>query len=60
MAEIKLTVRLPEVLHAQIVDWARNDRRSLNNAIVVLLQEALERHKIYLDDPVKPQRRRPA
>jgi len=38
---IPLTVRLPEELHAALVERAQLDARSLNGEIVFLLREAL-------------------
>lgn len=36
-------VRLPDELHAALVELARAERRSLNAQVVVLLERALER-----------------
>lgn len=38
---VPLTLRLPEDLHAALVDRAQRDARSLNRQIVFLLREAL-------------------
>ena len=40
--EKKITIRLPEQLHAEIVKLAAEDLRSLNSELVKLLQEAVE------------------
>jgi hypothetical protein len=47
--EVKVTIRLPAGLHAQLVDVAQLDQRSMNREIIVLLEEALEKRRIYLD-----------
>jgi len=39
--EKKITIRLPGDVHAKIVDFAKNDMRSLNAEITVLLKEAI-------------------
>src|SRR5262245_32814116 len=39
--DIPLTIRLPEDLHAALVERAKLDRRSLNRQIGFLLQQAL-------------------
>ncbi len=41
MPDKQLTLRLPEDLHKQVVEIARDDMRSLNAEIVVLLREAI-------------------
>ncbi len=38
-----LSVRLPDDLHAQLVEAAKGDDRSLNSEIIHLLRRALER-----------------
>ncbi|WP_131745850.1 Arc family DNA-binding protein [Frankia sp. Cppng1_Ct_nod] len=38
-----LNVRLPDDLHARLVEAAKEDTRSLNSEIIHLLREALER-----------------
>lgn len=39
--EKKLTIRVPEELHQLLVDAAKQDSRSLNAEIIVLLRAAL-------------------
>lgn len=39
---VRLLVRLPDDLHAELVNVADEDTRSLNNEILVLLREALD------------------
>lgn len=39
--EKRISLRLPTDLHAQLVEQARSDRRSLNSEIVHLLEVAL-------------------
>ena len=36
----------PTALHAQLVDYAEGDERSLNATIVRLLRKALEAHRV--------------
>ncbi|MFF6785800.1 Arc family DNA-binding protein [Streptomyces sp. NPDC012510] len=38
---VKVTVRLPDELHARLVSQAATDRRSLNSEILHLLEAAL-------------------
>lgn len=38
----KLTVRLPDDLHQQIVDAAEADRRSVNSELLWLIEQALQ------------------
>ena len=38
---VKVTVRLPDELHARLVSQAETDRRSLNSEILHLLEVAL-------------------
>ena len=49
----KLTLRLPEELHAALKELAENENRSLNNQIVFILKrhiEQLEKSKSREDD----------
>lgn len=39
--EKRITLRLPEEIHEQVAQAAKDDRRSLNAEIVRLLEEAL-------------------
>jgi hypothetical protein len=39
--EKKVTIRIPTTLHEQLVTLAKQDARSLNAEILVLLQEAM-------------------
>lgn len=39
MADVKLQLRLPPELHAALVEWAREEERSLNAQLVYLLRE---------------------
>lgn len=39
--DIALTLRLPQELHAALVERARLDARSLNSQIIFMLREAL-------------------
>lgn len=41
--EVRITLRLPPTLHAQLVALASQDERSLNRQIVRLLQVELRR-----------------
>ncbi len=41
MEEKRITLRLPEDVHAAIADLAKQDVRSLNAEILVLLREAV-------------------
>ena len=41
MEEKRITLRLPEEVHAAIAELARQDVRSLNAEILVLLREAV-------------------
>lgn len=43
MAEalVKLMLRLPPDLHASLVEWAREEDRSLNNLIIRVLRRAI-------------------
>lgn len=41
--QTKLTIRIPSGLHSDLVALAKDDARSLNAEIVVLLKEAIER-----------------
>jgi hypothetical protein len=40
-AEKKVTIRIPDALHQALVEAAKQDERSLNAEIVVLLRAAL-------------------
>lgn len=42
-AVARLFVRLPSDLHTQLTSWAKEEDRSLNNLIVRLLRQAVER-----------------
>jgi hypothetical protein len=46
MEEKKLTIRVPEDLHKALSINAKQDTRSLNAQIIVLLREALEARKV--------------
>jgi hypothetical protein len=43
--EKKLTIRIPSDLHAELVKLAKEDARSLNSEVLVLLREALQARK---------------
>jgi hypothetical protein len=38
----KLSLRIPDDLHAALAEWAKRDRRSLHAQILWLLQQAAE------------------
>jgi hypothetical protein len=38
----KLSLRIPDDLHAALAEWAKQDRRSLHAQILWLLQQAAE------------------
>lgn len=40
-AVVKLMLRLPPDLHTTLVEWAREEDRSLNNLIIRLLRRAV-------------------
>jgi predicted HicB family RNase H-like nuclease len=42
---VKVTVRLPQDVHAEAVEVAREQRRSLNTAIVVAVEQYVRRMK---------------
>ena len=42
---VNLILRLPEDLHAALVELSRQEQRSLNRQIVYSLQETMERRK---------------
>jgi hypothetical protein len=37
----KITIRIPHAIHAKLVELAKQDTRSLNAEILVLLREAI-------------------
>jgi hypothetical protein len=39
---IRLNLRLPDDLHAELVEWARREERSLHAQILYLLRQAVE------------------
>jgi hypothetical protein len=39
----QLTLRLPDDLHAELVEWARQEERSMHSLILYLLRQALAR-----------------
>ncbi|GGU40682.1 FitA-like ribbon-helix-helix domain-containing protein [Actinomadura livida] len=39
---VRISLRLPEELHARLVEQAARDRRSLNSQILHLLEETLD------------------
>ena len=45
MAEVKLQLRLPQELHAELVEAARREERSLNGQIVYLLRQVTREGK---------------
>lgn len=49
---VKVTVRLPEEVHAELVEVAREQRRSLNTALVVAAEQ-------YIRQQQAQRRRRP-
>jgi hypothetical protein len=42
----QLALRLPDDLHAELVDWARRDERSLHAQILWILRQALEAERV--------------
>jgi predicted HicB family RNase H-like nuclease len=42
---VKVTVRLPEQVHAELVEVAREQRRSLNTALVVAAERYVRQMK---------------
>jgi len=49
--EVRITLRLPEDLHAWLAAQAKSARRSLNSEIVHLLEVALGTHVVDADPP---------
>ncbi len=43
--EKKFTLRLPEDMHAALVQMADEDMRSLHSMVIVILREAIEAHR---------------
>lgn len=41
-AEKKITIRVPDEIHRQLVETAKQDARSLNAEILILLRDALQ------------------
>ncbi len=40
--EKKVTIRIPEYIHHQLVEAAKQDARSLNSEILILLRDTLK------------------
>lgn len=41
--QVAMTIRIPDDLYREIQDKAKSDKRSMNNLIIVLLQESLKK-----------------
>ncbi|TDB97555.1 Arc family DNA-binding protein, partial [Actinomadura sp. 7K534] len=48
---VRISLRLPEELHARLVEQAARDRRSLNSQILHLLEETLDAAESDTDPP---------
>jgi hypothetical protein len=42
MKTVKVQLRIPEDLHAKIIDWGKRSHRSMNGQIVAALEEMLQ------------------
>lgn len=40
--QVAMTVRLPEDLYRKVLDKSKEEKRSMNNLIIVLLQDSLK------------------
>ena len=49
---VHFQIRMPPGLHAQLADWAKEDKASLNALIVGILERAIETHDA--ESPRKP------
>ena len=41
---VHFQIRMPPGLHAQLADWAKEDKASLNALIVGILEKSIEHH----------------
>lgn len=41
---VHFQIRMPPALHAQLADWAKEDKASLNALIVGILERAIAQH----------------
>lgn len=51
--EKKVTIRIPDELHQELVKLSEQDTRSLNGEIIALLREAIARRKAKADNWAK-------
>lgn len=57
MADKKFTIRIPEDLHAQLEQIAKDDLRSLHSQILVILREAAARRRPLMSRMTDEERR---
>ena len=48
---VHFQIRMPPALHEKLANWATNERDSINNLIVGILEKAVVRHRTPGDGP---------